>query len=226
MVKQFGKHFLLAVVLLVVTAFFVYRAPRGESVDLRQDLLNFPDTIGARKGEAPRRMGDKVLDVLRVDNYLDRSYQDETGNRISLYVGFFRDQKDGETIHSPRNCMPGSGWNFTETEDVTLEVKGDRPLHINAQRAILVNGKQRMLTYYWYQSRGRFITSEYWHKIYLVLDAIRYNRTDGALVRVLAPLPAEGDISAVEADMREFILEMTPTLQYDFFPPAVGGSKA
>jgi EpsI family protein len=222
MLKQFGKHFFVAVALLVVTGFFVFRAPHGESVDLQQDILNFPDTIGGWKGEAPRTMDDKILEILRVDKYLDRIYRDDTGSWISLYVGYFRDQKDGETIHSPRNCMPGSGWNFTETKDVTLEVKGENPLKINAQRAILVNGEQRMLTYYWYQSRGRFITSEYWHKIYLVTDAIRYNRTDGALVRVLAPLPKEGDISAIETQMQEFILEMTPTLQYDFFPPAVG----
>ena len=225
MLKQLGKHFFIAVALLVVTVFFIYRAPHGESVDLRQDILSFPDTIGSWKGEAPRTMDDKVLDVLRVDDYLDRIYRDKTGDWISLYVGFFRDQKDGETIHSPRNCMPGSGWNFTETQDVMLEAKGEDPLQIKAQRAILVNGEQRMLTYYWYQSRGRFLTSEYWHKIYLVLDAIRYNRTDGALVRVLAPLPKEGDISAIETQVKDFILEMTPTLQYDFFPPAAG-SKA
>lgn len=222
MLKQFGKHVIVTIVLLAITGFFVYRAPHGESVDLQQDILNFPDTIGRWKGEAPRTMEDKVLDVLRVDDYLDRIYWDATGSWISLYVGFFRDQKDGETIHSPRNCMPGSGWNFTETQDLTLEAKGEKPLQINAQRAILVNGEQRMLTYYWYQSRGRFLTSEYLHKIYLVLDAIRYNRTDGALVRVLAPLPKEGDISTIEADMQKFILEMTPTLQYDFFPPAAG----
>lgn len=121
--------------------------------------------------------------------------------------------------------MPGSGWNFTQTQDVTLEAEGEKLLSINAQRSVLVNGEQRMLTYYWYQSRGRFITNEYWHKIYLVLDAIRYNRTDGALVRVLAPLPKEGNFSDIESQVKNFILQMTPTLQYEYFPTAVG-SKA
>ncbi len=225
MLKQFGKHVYLSIALLVITGFVIYRAPHGQSVDLQQDILSFPGTIGIWQGEDPRTMDDKVLDILRVDDYLDRVYRKENGEWISLYVGFFRDQKDGETIHSPRNCMPGSGWNFTQTQDVTLEAEGEKPLNSNVQRAVLVNGEQRMLTYYWYQSRGRFLTNEYWHKIYLVLDAIRYNRTDGALVRVLAPLPKDGDFSNIETQVQDFILQMAPTLQYEYFPPAAG-SKA
>jgi hypothetical protein len=66
------------------------------------------------------------------------------------------------------------------------------------------------------------LTSEYWHKIYLVLDAIRYNRTDGSLVRVLTPLPKQGNFEEIEAQMQDFIVEFTPSLQYEYFPPSVG----
>jgi EpsI family protein len=128
----------------------------------------------------------------------------------------------GEMIHSPRNCMPGSGWNFTEMQNITLDVPDDPTLKIHAVRSIMVSGQQRMLTYYWYQARGRFLTNEYWDRVYLVLDAMRYKRTDGALVRVLAPLPKEGNIEQIEAEMQDFILQFAPTLISDFFPPTVG----
>lgn len=220
--KKFGKQFYIAVALILITMFFIYRSPHGKTVPLQKDILTFPEQVGPWKGEGSRVLDGKVMDILRVDHYLDRTYYNQDGEWISFYIGYFADQKDGETIHSPRNCMPGSGWNFTQMQPVTLTVEGEHPLTIKATRAILVNGEDRMLTYYWYQSRGRFITSEYWHKIYLVLDAIRYNRTDGALVRVLLPLPKEGKIDQFDTQIQEFITQSIPTLQYDYFPPAVG----
>jgi EpsI family protein len=220
--KKLGKHFYIAVVLLIVTIFFIQRVPHGKSMPLQKDILTFQDQIGPWKGGPHQPFDPKILDVLRVDDYLNRTYYDQNGSWISLYIGYFRDQMSGETIHSPRNCMPGSGWNFTQTRPVTLTATGKYPLKIKAFRSILVSGEDRLLTYYWYQSRGRFLTSEYWHKIYLVLDAIRYNRTDGSLVRVLAPLPKQGNFEEIEAQMQDFIIEFTPSLQYEYFPPAVG----
>jgi len=213
-------------VLFLITMFFVYRAPHGQSMPLKQDLLKFPDHIGVWKGDENRSLDPKVLEILRVDHYLDRIYRNENGFWISLYIGYFEDQKDGQTVHSPRNCMPGSGWNFLDTQAITLQAPGKTPLTIHALRAVLVSGEQRLLTYYWYLSRGRFETSEYWQKINLVTDAIRYNRTDGSLVRVLAPIPSKGDFEEVDAMLQDFIVQFTPTLYYDYFPEPVGSAAA
>jgi EpsI family protein len=222
MKKTLGKQFYITIVALIVGIFLIQRVPHGKTMSLQKDIENFELQIGSWKGGPHSSFDPKVLDVLRVDDYLNRTYYNEAGEWISLYVGYFRDQKEGETIHSPRNCMPGSGWNFTQNQVVTFDIEGKEPLTFQVLRSVLVSGEERMLTYYWYQSRGRFLTSEYWHKIYLVLDAIRYNRTDGALVRVLAPLPKEGDIDKVEAQVKDFITTFTPILQYEYFPPAVG----
>ncbi|PIE32596.1 EpsI family protein [candidate division KSB3 bacterium] len=219
--KQFGTQFYVAMAVILVTIFLIYRAPHGKSMPLQKDILEFPEQFGSWQGGGSRTLDDKVMDILRVDNYLDRVYYDEQGRWISLYIGYFQDQKDGETIHSPRNCMPGSGWNFTKMQPVTLDIGGEHPLTVQAVRSILVHGENRMLTYYWYQSRGRFITSEYWHKFYLVYDGMRHNRTDGALVRVLAPLSENSDIQTVEEDMETFIADFAPILQYEYLPPGV-----
>ena len=222
MLKKLGAPFYISVGFLLVGIFLIYRAPHGKSMPLQKDILTFQEQIGPWKGGPHEAFDIKVLDVLRVDDYLNRVYYDAQGAWISLYVGYFRDQIDGETIHSPRNCMPGSGWNFTQSQPITLTAGGEKPIEISATRAVLVNGEERRLAYYWFQSRGRFLTSEYWHKIYLVLDAIWYNRTDGALVRVLAPLPKEGGFEDIEAQVQDFIIRFTPTLQDEFFPPGVG----
>lgn len=217
-------HFVIAVVILLVGAFLVFRAPHGKSMPLQQPIFHFEDQIGEWQGEAPRTLDEKVLEVLRLNNYVDRVYRNAEGEWMSLYVGYFEDQKSGQTIHSPKNCMPGAGWNFEQTETVTFEIESDQhpTIHFKALRGMLLNKKQRMLSYYWYQSRGRFMAGEIAHKWFLITDAIRYNRTDGALVRVLAPLDAESDLEAVDAEVRAFIREFVPTLQYDYFPEPVG----
>ncbi len=222
MVKNLGKQFYISVVLVIVAIVLTQRVPHGKSMPLQKDILTFQEQLGLWKGGPHRPFDSKILDVLQVDDYLNRYYYNKEGKWISLYIGYFRDQISGETIHSPRNCMPGSGWNFTQTQEVTLEAKGQYSLKINAVRSILVKGEERMLTYYWYQSRGRFLTNEYWHKIYLVLDAIRYNRTDGSLVRVLTALPKDGNFEEIEAQMKDFIITFTPQLQNEYFPPAIG----
>jgi len=220
--KKLGKHFYIATALLIVAIFLVQNVSGGKSVSLQKNIENFGSQIGSWKGEPHQPFEPKIIDILRVDDYVNRIYFNEAGEWISLYIGYFRDQKEGETIHSPRNCMPGSGWNFTQNQVVTFDIEGKYPIKLQALRSILVSGKERRLTYYWYQSRGRFLTSEYWHKIYLVLDAIRYNRTDGALVRVLAPLPEEEDIDKIDAQVKDFILKFTPILQHEYFPSPVG----
>ncbi len=204
MIKQLGKSFYITVVLLIVAMFFTQRVPHGKTMPLQKDIVTFKPQIGSWKGGPHRPFEQNILDVLRVDEYLNRTYHNSEEDWISLYIGYFADQLLGKTIHSPRNCMPGSGWNFTQMKTVTIDIPGERPLVVHAVRAILVDGEERMFTYYWYQSRGRFLTSEYWHKISMVLDAIRYNRTDGALVRVLAPLPKNADIDELDAQLQIF----------------------
>ena len=97
--KKLGKHFYIAIVLLIVTIFLVQRVPHGKSMPLQKDILTFQDQIGSWKGGPHKPFDPQILDVLRVDDYLNRTYYDENGSWISLYIGYFRDQMSGETIH-------------------------------------------------------------------------------------------------------------------------------
>lgn len=221
--KKQRVHFYIALVILLVGAFFVFRAPHGKSEPLQQALMPFEDQIGKWRGDPPRMLDEKVLEVLRLNNYVDRIYRNAQGEWMSVYVGYFEDQKTGQAIHSPKNCLPGAGWNFEQTETISFEIPSAYPtIHFKALRGILLNKQERMLSYYWFQSRGRFVANEYFEKFYLIVDAIRYNRTDGALVRVLAPLAKNADIDALDAEMRAFMTEFVPILQYEYFPKGVG----
>src|SRR5437764_9538068 len=101
-------------------------------------------------------------------------------------MAYFPTQRTGSTIHSPQNCLPGSGWVPVEFSRVEVPLRGSDNIRVN--RYVIGKGLDRMLVIYWYQAHGRVVASEYWAKFYLVEDAIRMNRSDGALVRLMTPI--------------------------------------
>lgn len=222
--KKNTLHFYIATGMLLIGIVLIYRVPQGKSMPLQQPLTNFHPPLGEWRSDPPRALDQKTLEVLRVNDYVDVIYRNGKGDWISLYIGYFADQQSGQIIHSPKNCLPGSGWDFLESTSVTIEIPRANapPIKMSVLRGILMNRDERLLSYYWYQSRGRFLASEYWDKFYLVLDAIQYNRTDGALVRVLAPLSKDTNIETVDAQLQDFIIKFTPILQNDYFPVPVG----
>src|SRR4029077_16516881 len=126
-------------------------------------------------------------------------------------------QRQGDTMHSPLNCLPGAGWTPVQNDRLALRVptgsgtmggQAERPIEIN--RYVIEKGLDRQVVLYWYQSHGRVVASEYWGKIYMVLDAIRSNRTDGALIRIPAPIVS----SEADAEQRAigFAQELFPFL--------------
>jgi exosortase D (VPLPA-CTERM-specific) len=163
-------------------------ASRTEPVLPRQSLATFPSRLAGWQGEPTVRFDQQVLAVLGVDEYINRIYRSPDGQPIGLYVGYYASQRQGDTIHSPLNCLPGAGWEPVTRRRVSLEVAGARPIVVN--RLLIRKGIESQVVIYWYQGHGRVIASEYWGKIYAVIDAIRLNRTDGALVRIVSPVLA------------------------------------
>jgi EpsI family protein len=122
---------------------------------------------------------------------------------VSLYIGYYQTQRQGSTIHSPMNCLPGAGWNPKERTTLAIPVQraSDAATEtIQVNRLVIEKGFDRQLVLYWYQAHGRVVASEYWGKIYTVLDAMRMNRTDAAMVRVISPISGTGAQSEVTAE--------------------------
>lgn len=125
---------------------------------------------------------DRTLARLKPTEYLSRTYRKGAG-MLGLFVAYYSQQRAGESMHSPKNCLPGSGWEILGAGTVEVPV-GEARVQVN--RYVVQNGLQRMLVLYWYQSRERIIASEYAGKIFLVKDAALDGRTGGSLVRITA----------------------------------------
>ncbi len=190
--------------LLVVAAAGIARASHAEPTPPRQSFDSFPTQVGPWQGESAGRFDQQTLNVLGVDEYVNRIYSAPGRPTVGLYIGFYRSQRQGDTMHSPLNCLPGAGWEPVTSERVPLPAHGtegtaaQRPRPVAVNRVLIQKGVDRQVVLYWYQSHGRVTASEYWGKIYTVLDAIRLNRTDAAMVRVISPV-ADGSSPASQA---------------------------
>ena len=199
--------------LLAGTAAFLSSAARAEPTPIRRPLSELPTTIGSWTGRVEPPLSKAVLDQLRADDYTLRSYVGRGGG-VGLYIGYHATQRQGASIHSPLNCLPGAGWIPTDRGIAAISV----PLASGATRAIEVNriviekGLDRALVFYWYQSHGRVVASEYWGKFYGVVDAIRINRTDAALVRVTVPVDSPDGLERAEQRGISFVQAIFPEL--------------
>jgi EpsI family protein len=160
----------------------------GEAKVTRRELKEMPSQVGSwHQVGNDQRFDAQTESVLGADDYLSRTYATSDGRAASFYVGYYATQRTGATYHSPLNCLPGSGWEMNEAASVMITPVGGAPA-FEANRYIVQNGDEKQLLIYWYQGRGRKVASEYWGKIYTVIDSVRRRRSDGARVRVMMPV--------------------------------------
>jgi len=191
---------ILLVLLLVVGALVNTWSYLGEAHVDRKELKDFPVSVGTwQKTGTDQILDEPTLKVLRASDYLLRDFRNQDGQVVNLYVGYYATQRTGATYHSPLNCLPGSGWMLSEPGKATITLPDGSS--IVANKYVIQNGDYKSLMVYWYQGRGRNVASEYWGKIYTVMDSVRLRRSDGAMVRVTVPITdseAKAQQSAVQ----------------------------
>jgi EpsI family protein len=148
-----------------------------------------------------------TVNVLRADDYVARTYV-RRAESADLLVAYYASQREGQTIHSPMNCLPAAGWQPVHSSRVQIIVDGSGPIQSN--RYVIQKGLEKQLVFYWYQSARRTVASEYAAKAHLVLDSIRSSRSEGALVRVMSPLGRNE--AAAEQSALDFVRAMYPVL--------------
>src|SRR5207253_4229116 len=131
----------------------------------------------------------------------------KTRDEADLYIGYYESQRQGDTIHSPLNCLPAAGWELLTMNRATIDASG-RSIVVN--RDTIQKGLDRRVVFYWYESHGRAVASEYVTKAYLVLDGLRWHRTDGALVRVIASI--RDSEAGAERSATDFLHALFPVL--------------
>ena len=195
-------------VLLLAAAACLRASTTQERVPPRRPLAEMPRHLGDWTLAGDREFDAATLAVLRADDYVSRAYVRPSGEEADLYVGYYETQRQGETVHSPMNCLPGTGWDLLTVGRSSIDAAPGRSIVVN--RDTIQKGLDKRLVLYWFQSHGRTVASEYWSKAYLVLDGLRLHRSDGAIVRVITPI--RGSDTAAERSAVDFVRALYPTL--------------
>ncbi len=178
----------------------------------RESFASFPSTIGEWKGNHDK-LEEIYLDVLKLDDHIISDYgRSGDQSRITFYVAYYASQSKGQSAHSPRSCLPGGGWKITDIDQVLVKGVDVATVPLTANRVVIKKGDYTQLVYYWFQGRGRVITNEYMVKWYLFWDAIKRNRTDGALVRLTTFIQPGDTIEAADRRIMEFAQQSIPLL--------------
>jgi EpsI family protein len=210
--KSSTVRFFFAAVLIVATAVFLRARTHGEVFPPRLTLQSFPRQIENWTGN-DITIDTDTLRVLGPGDFLLRVYTDPEQHLpyVDLFIAYFPSQSTNDTMHSPKNCLPGAGWAPIESSRITLQVPGHAPFPVN--RYVIAKGDSKQVVLYWYWAHDRGVASEYWAKYYLVADSIRMNRSDGSLVRVTTPLLPGENPDVAQQRLLPFVSAIVPKLQ-------------
>lgn len=187
---------------------------RQEYIPERESLNTFPLLVNDWRGRE-LAIEQVYLRELKLDDYLMARYgRPDDPLPIELYVAYYDSQRKGSSVHSPRACLPGGGWNIDAFDERTVEDLGPEGRTLRVNRALISLGESRQLVYYWFQQRGRNLTNEYLVKWYIFWDALTRNRTDGAMIRLVTPLQESESIEAADRRIQQFIREIDSQLAY------------
>lgn len=204
-----SKRVLIVSALLLATAGLLQARGRVELQPKAADLESVPFHLGDWQGR-PERISPEVREVLGDGHFLSRIYTSPIEQPVDLFIAYYSSQRSGDTIHSPKNCLPGSGWMPLESDRVWIEVAPNQSIRVN--RYVVAQGMDRQLVMYWYQAHGRVTPSEYAAKFYLVADSIRMNRSDGGMVRLVTPILPNETLEQSQARAVRFARGLYPML--------------
>jgi EpsI family protein len=179
------SRLLLVACLMAATSGYLRLVAVTDLVPAADGLRALPLQIEGWHGRDEGRLDPETEAILQADTYIVRTYTRGSAP-LTLFVAYYGTQRAGHTMHSPLNCLPGTGWEWVERGRQRVSILPGREIETNRNIA-RKNGEQD-LVYYWYQSRDRTVASDYRNKLLLVHDALALHRSDGALVRVTTPM--------------------------------------
>ena len=195
---------IVTVVLILQGIVFYSVALRAENTPAASPLSAFPTDISGWKMYKDVQIEQETLDILKADDTLNRIYISPERNASTfLFVAFFKTQRYGQSPHSPKNCLPGNGYEPIESGLISVAIPGrSEPVRVN--RYLTARGEEKSVTLYWYQSHDRIIAGEFAARLMLIADSIRYHRSDTSLVKIVVPV-RDGDADAATRTAVEFM---------------------
>ena len=200
----------VVVLLLAVAAGLLNLRSDTDQIPPSEPLNQLPQTIGSWTGRA-LPIDQETIAVLGKGEFLSRAYTGQPGTiPVTLFIGYFPTQRTGQTIHSPKHCLPGAGWSFDSSRYASIQAANGKAYRVGEY--VISNGDARQFVIYWYEAHGRSIPNEYVAKAHLVVDAIRMNRTDGALVRVMTRIGSHENLADAQERAVHFTDQLAPLL--------------
>ena len=205
--SRFPWHVVGTLVLLATTLAASKLTAHRRSDALTQPLDSISREMRGFTGSENPPLSDRVLGQLKCSRYLSRTYVKQ-GVQADVFIAYYAEQRAGESMHSPKHCLPGSGWEIWDYGSTDIRASG----HIfKVNKYSIENSGERRLVLYWYQSKGRIIASEYMGKLLLARDALLQNSTAGSIVRIIVP-----DQPGALEYARGFASELIPQVQHSF----------
>jgi len=201
-------RFLLLFVLLLLAAVYVY-ARSEVAVPVNQSLDLFPQHVGAWNMTGQARFDERTLEVLKPSDYLSRTYRTKSGEQVSLYIGYHDGGPNSGAIHSPRQCLPGSGWNRLTSEVRSVELADQKIPYVSA---VYQKDTEKQLFLYWFQVRDSIVTDEYMMKLAQVKNSVIANRRDSSFIRL--SLRAKDSVDAAVRIGEQFIKDFYPAIRH------------
>ena len=186
----------LTALLLIQGIVFYSVALRAENIPPVSPLAGFPTSVAGWQMYKDVKIEQETLDILKADDTLNRVYiNPQRTAQGYLFIAFFKTQRYGQAPHSPKNCLPGSGYEPIESGPISISVPGRaEPIEVN--RYLTARGEEKSVTLYWYQSHSRIIAGEFSAKFWLIADSIRYHRSDSSLIKVVVPVRDNDAVTA------------------------------
>jgi exosortase D (VPLPA-CTERM-specific) len=197
--------------LAIAAGLSLFLEKREELLPPRAAFAEFPMTMDAWEGRR-EIMDPQYVDFLKFDDYILANFSKDGMPPVNFYSAYYASQRKGESVHSPRSCIPGGGWQIKSLETVPvpgIQLYGDA---LKVNRVLIQKGDERQLVYYWFQQRGRNMTNEYLVKWYLFRDAVMLNRSDGALVRLTTRAQDGEDLAKADGRLVSFLVSLMPRL--------------
>lgn len=207
---QSWLRFAVAAALIGSTAIYLHGRGQDWPSPPHLQVSDFPRDLGDWQGGEALPFSQDTLQVLGPGEFLERIYQRPAQPPVDLFLAYFPSQRAGDTVHSPRHCLPGAGWEPTESSLVQLTGPDGKSITVNYW--VIAKGEERQVALYWYQAHGRVLADEYRAKLYQVWDAMRLNRTDGSLVRVITPVAGLEGVDKARQRAVDFTEHLLPML--------------
>lgn len=202
-----NSRFIIIYFLLGITALYII-FHSDIAVPMNKPFSQFPTIVNSWRMTSQAEFSEDTLNVLRPTDYLSRQYAAQDGSVVNLYLGYHGGGKGSRGIHSPKHCLPGSGWNEVSSEKRSIDAGGKK---INLVRAVYQKGESRELFLYWFQVGEKSLSDEYSLKLSEILNSVTNRRRDSTFVRVSFPI--ENDEKKAMDLCTQFIRDFFPVIQ-------------